>query len=512
MQNFDVTDHLCRLIMSAILSQLSRAGASLDDILSPRSPRALVAVLRVLLSWPRALHQLLLSRRHLEALAQHSRGDDEEALPVRTLAHLLLFAAGGDGITDTAAASFLPHILPHVAVDAPTDDLSRLSATDLHVVLVTLVGPEDAPPVPVNATPAQQRALAAQVRVAMSEAQLVLVDEAAQLIGEKLHRQRVQAAEDASRKPLGAADEAVARALRQLEQGDGRHPAALALLTRMSGGWPSAGATAETGSDVQASDVQASLLSQPTASVDLEARHAVDPDVQRAILAQLLSQPLRAEANLMSLVVGEPEVDGATEFSELSLTWKWAPTPQLAYGRGIVPLATLAPASPEFAAPTPNDPEAVAARERLRSFFIEQLRLMASVASGGHWAGARLVGRLLPLGVCLHCVRDATLSAGARAGFVRVLAAAHVPLVTPPGVAAAAAPMIAEGGQEGSEAVLALADEVLHELAARDVARTKLATAAATVATKREGRLVAAFKSSESFPILRCVVGNEARR
>ena len=52
------------------------------------------------------------------------------------------------------------------------------------------------------------------------------------------------------------------------------------------------------------------------------------------------------------------------------------------------------------------------------------------------------------------------------------------------GVAAAAAPMIAEGGQEGSEAVLALADEVLHELAARDVARTKLATAAATADAK----------------------------
>ena len=108
--------------MSAILSQLSRAGASLDDILSPRNPRALVAVLRVLLSWPRALHQLLLSRRHLEALAQHSRGDDEEALPVRTLAHLLLFAAGGDGITDTAQRAQVPMHTSTVARSALHQD------------------------------------------------------------------------------------------------------------------------------------------------------------------------------------------------------------------------------------------------------------------------------------------------------------------------------------------------------------------------------------------------------
>ena len=108
----------------ALLRALTEVEGDADDLVlgalhrATRAEPLLVALMRALLAWPRALHHTLRSRRQLLLVARLSRSKaaaEDEAPPVRALAHLLLFAAAGDGALDRAASSMLPRLLPNAA-------------------------------------------------------------------------------------------------------------------------------------------------------------------------------------------------------------------------------------------------------------------------------------------------------------------------------------------------------------------------------------------------------------
>ena len=166
--------------------------------------------------------------------------------------------------------------------------------------------------------------------------------------------------------PLGGAAP-VARLLRWLEsRTDGKQPATIALLAQLCRG----DATAMPTTDAP----QAATAHTPRCwrgwpeAIGPSLHRAVDREAQRAVLAQLLAQPLRAEALLLSFIDSgsTPRGSGAAASSSeaaaraggvgasdaappplpsLALAWQGMPSPQLAFGRTAVPLEELAPAA-----------------------------------------------------------------------------------------------------------------------------------------------------------------------
>ena len=106
------------------------------------------------------------------------------------------------------------------------DDVSKLSAPQLHGLLVSLVGRQEAGPLQrTNGTPAaqqrQQMQLAHRVRQAMQDAPLALVDEAMHRIGEALREEQRKREEEGSGKRVDLANfESFLRKLRPLAPGE----------------------------------------------------------------------------------------------------------------------------------------------------------------------------------------------------------------------------------------------------------------------------------------------------
>lgn len=199
-------------------------------------------------------------------------------------------------------------------------------------------------------------------------------------------------------------------------------------------------------------------------------RHGVDRDVQRAVLAQLISHSQRADTLLLSLELAA--VDGSvasTSDASLMVSWRGDLATAMALGMNRVPLVELGASSraPDSASAQPR----FVAHERLRNFLVAQVRLLATVCHGSHWMACEQVSRLLPFEVCLKCVEQRALTSDVRSAFVRVLAAAHVPLL---GVPIPDERLPADDAAGGSGAkldpaartLLALVDSLLGEVAA----------------------------------------------
>lgn len=259
--------------------------------------------------------------------------------------------------------------------------------------------------------------------------------------------------EEASTTP-GAAT-AVASLIGRLARDGKAHTAALTALASMCSGAVACDGTRDAGSTMS------------------------DREVQRALLTQLISHPRRAETLLLSFEIVDGTGSKAAPRRSLLLSWQGEPSARDTFGVSRVPLSELASADGLRVASRPSDIATVdEIRELLRHFLVAQLHLFTAACSGSHLVAAQHVSQVLPLDVCISAATNTRYAANVRAAFVRIVAAAHAPVL--PGLRVATQDAAAEhdGGRGSSatpgpneiymkprEEMLALVDLLLREVA-----------------------------------------------
>ena len=195
------------------------------------------------------------------------------------------------------------------------DDVSKLSAPQLHGLLVSLVGRQEAGPLQrTNGTPAaqqrQQMQLAHRVRQAMQDAPLALVDEAMHRIGEALREEQRKREEEGSGKRVDLANfESFLRKLRPLAPGERDGDAELmALAESLSTNGAAMGEAKQTGKR------QPAWMSAVRSSISIDRF-----SMQRAQAKQ--ASEMAQAANALTSLLGDGKIDvlGTLEASTKSL-------------------------------------------------------------------------------------------------------------------------------------------------------------------------------------------------